>query len=39
MEAIFKHKAFKVILAKEKIAEELIRILSTWRHSGNRIAQ
>ena len=44
LEAIFRHKVFKMLLKKGKITEEMIRILSAWKHSGfnifcgNRIA-
>ena len=34
LEALFRHKVFKMLLAKGKITEELIRMLSGWRHSG-----
>jgi hypothetical protein len=34
LEAIFRHKVFKMLLAKGKITEEMIRMLSSWRHSG-----
>ncbi len=34
LEAIFRHKVFRMLLAKEKITEEMIRMLSSWRHSG-----
>ena len=34
LEAIFRHKVFKMLLAKGKITEEMIAMLSTWRHSG-----
>ena len=32
--AIVRHKVFRMLLAKEKITEEMIRMLSSWRHSG-----
>jgi hypothetical protein len=44
LEAIFRHKVFKMLLKKGKITKEMIAMLSTWRHSGfnvfcgNRIA-
>jgi hypothetical protein len=44
LEAIFRHKVFKMLLKKGKITEEMIRMLSAWKHSGfnifcgNRIA-
>ena len=34
LEAIFRHKVFKMLLAKGKITEKMIAMLSTWRHSG-----
>ena len=34
LEAIFRHKVFRVLLAKGKITRELIAMLSSWRHSG-----
>jgi ribosomal protein S27E len=34
LEAIFRHKVFKMLLKKGKITEEMIAMLSTWRHSG-----
>jgi len=34
LEALFRHKVFKMLLAKDKITEDLIRMLSGWRHSG-----
>jgi hypothetical protein len=34
LEEIFRHKVFKMLLAKEKITEDLIDILMKWRHSG-----
>ena len=33
-EAIFRHKVFRMLLAKGKITRELIAMLSSWRHSG-----
>jgi ribosomal protein S27E len=44
LEAIFRHKVFKMLLKKGKITEEMVRMLSHWKHSGfnifcgNRIA-
>ncbi|MBU1184057.1 MAG: transposase [Proteobacteria bacterium] len=32
--ATVRHKVFRMLLAKEKITEEMIRMLSSWRHSG-----
>jgi hypothetical protein len=34
LEEIFKHKVFKTLLSKEKIASERIDMNKTWRHSG-----
>ncbi|MGB5216714.1 MAG: transposase [Smithella sp.] len=34
LEAIFRHKIFRMLLKKGKITKELIAMLSTWRHSG-----
>jgi hypothetical protein len=34
LEAIFRHKVFRMLLNKGKITKELIAMLSTWRHSG-----
>jgi hypothetical protein len=32
LEAIFRHKVFKMLLAQGKITRELIAMLSKWRH-------
>ena len=34
LEAIFRHKVFRMLLNKGKITQEMIAMLSTWRHSG-----
>jgi hypothetical protein len=34
LEAIFRHKVFKIFLAKGRITRNLISMLSNWRHSG-----
>ena len=34
LEAVFQHKVLRMLLSKGKITEEMIRMLSTWRHSG-----
>ena len=34
LEAIFQHKVLRMLLSKRKISEEMIRMLSTWRHTG-----
>ncbi len=32
VEAIFRHKVFRILLAKRKVTEELIWMLTSWRH-------
>jgi len=34
LEAIFRHKVLRMLLAGGKITQEMITMLSTWRHSG-----
>jgi hypothetical protein len=34
LEAIFQHKVLRMLLAKGKITQEMIAMLSKWRHSG-----
>jgi hypothetical protein len=34
LEAIFRHKVLRMLLNKGKIMQEMIAMLSTWRHSG-----
>ncbi len=34
MEEIFRHKVFKMLLSKEKITEDMVDMLLSWRHSG-----
>jgi len=34
LEAIFRHKVFRMLLSKGKVTQEMITMLSTWRHSG-----
>jgi len=34
LEAIFRHKVFRMLIAKGKITQEMIALLSGWRHSG-----
>jgi hypothetical protein len=34
LEAIFRHKVLRMLLNKGKITQEMIVMLSTWRHSG-----
>jgi hypothetical protein len=37
LEAIFRHKVFKMLLAKGRITQDLIAMLSHWRHSGFQV--
>ena len=37
LEAIFRYKVLRILLSKGKITEEMIRMLSTWKHSGFHI--
>ena len=39
LEEIFRHKVFKMLLAKEKITEDLVDMLMKWRHSGFNVPQ
>ena len=34
LEATFRHKVFKMLLAKGRTTQDLIAMLSNWRHSG-----
>ena len=34
IESIFRHKVFKMLLSKDKITEDLVELLMSWRHSG-----
>ena len=34
LEDIFRHKVFKTLLSRKKITEEMIDMLTKWRHSG-----
>ena len=34
LEAIFRHKVFRMLIARRKITPEMITLLSGWRHSG-----
>jgi len=34
LEEIFRHKVFKMLLSKEKITEDMVDMLLSWRHSG-----
>ena len=37
LEAIFRHRVFKMLLAKRRITRDLIAMLSNWRHSGFQV--
>jgi len=37
LEAIFRHKVFKMLLARGRITRDLIAMLSNWRHSGFQV--
>jgi len=37
LESIFRHKVFKMLLAKGRITQDLIAMLSNWRHSGFQV--
>jgi hypothetical protein len=37
LEAIFRHKVFRMLLNKGKITKDLIAMLSSWRHSGFQV--
>lgn len=32
LEAIFRHKVFRMLLNKRKLTKEMIAMLATWRH-------
>ncbi|HOJ52293.1 MAG TPA: transposase, partial [Syntrophales bacterium] len=34
LETIFRHKVFRMLMKKGKITKEMVRMLSTWKHSG-----
>ena len=34
LEMIFRHKVFRLLLKRGKITEEMVRMLSAWRHCG-----
>jgi hypothetical protein len=34
LEAIFRHKVLRMLIAKGKITQEMLNLLSGWRHSG-----
>jgi len=34
LETIFQHKVFRMLLKKCKITEEMVKMLSAWKHSG-----
>jgi hypothetical protein len=33
-EKLFRHKILKMLLAKEKITQDMINMLDTWKHTG-----
>jgi hypothetical protein len=37
LEAIFRHKVFKMLLVKGRIPQDLIAMLFNWRHSGFQV--
>ena len=37
LEAIFRHKVFKMLLLRGRITKDLMAMLSTWRHSGFKV--
>jgi hypothetical protein len=37
LEQIFRHKVLKMLLAKEKITQDIITLLDKWRHTGFNI--
>jgi hypothetical protein len=37
LETIFRHTIFKMLLKKSKITEDMIRMLSAWKHSGFKV--
>jgi hypothetical protein len=37
LEAVFRHRVFKMLLAKGRITRDLIAMLSNWRHSGFQV--
>ena len=37
LETLFRHKVFKMLLAKGRITKDLIAMLSNWRHSGFQV--
>jgi RNase P protein component len=34
LESLFRHKVFRMLLNRGKITEEMIRMISAWKHSG-----
>jgi len=34
LEGIFRHNVFKMLLSKDKITQDLVNMLMSWRHSG-----
>jgi hypothetical protein len=37
LEAIFRHKVFRMLLGKGKITQDLVLMLRSWRHSGFQV--
>ena len=37
LEEIFRHRVFKMLLAKGRITRDLIAMLSNWRHSAVKL--
>jgi hypothetical protein len=37
LKAIFEHKVFRILLSKAKIAQDLVLMLGSWRHSGFQV--
>jgi len=37
LEAIFRHKVFKMLPVRGRITKDLIAMLSNWRHSGFQV--
>jgi hypothetical protein len=37
LEAVFRHKVFKMLLARGRITKDLIAMLSNWRHCGFQV--
>ncbi|MFQ5950084.1 MAG: transposase zinc-binding domain-containing protein [Nitrospiria bacterium] len=37
LEALFRHKVFKMLLSKGKTTEDMVNMLMSWRHSGSNV--